>query len=290
MRKKDTLPASLDKVKTQVIKTTKGIVEYSLIGAGIPILFVHGGHSSCNETLFHKGFDTKKFCLITPSRPGYSKTPLSNLVSAKDTAELFIALLDELNLKSVIVVGISAGGLTAIELVSTFPDRVEKLILISAVTKKWMTTENSTYQKAKILFSPLFEKYSWGLFRLFYSLFPRMMAKTMFKELSIFKPIDITKDEIAELHAMIKLQRSNDGFINDLDQNIGQNVISEIISPTLILHSSNDNSVNIDHAKNAHSKIKKSTLKIYDNKWGHLLWLGHESSIPIEDTMKFIEN
>ena len=273
----------------QEIRTKKGTVEFTSKGTGFPILFVHGGHSSCNETLFHKGFDTKKFRLITPSRPGYGKTPLSNLVTAKDTAELFIALLDELNIKSVILVGISAGGLAAIELASNFPDRVEKLILISAVTKKWMSSEDIIYQKAKKLFSPSIEKYSWGLFRFFYSLFPRMMAKTMFKELSIFQPIDINKDEIAELHSMIRLQRSYDGFKNDLDQNIGQNVITEIISPTLILHSSNDNSVNIAHAKNAHSKIKKSTLKIYDNKWGHLLWLGQESRIPIEDTLKFID-
>lgn len=275
-------------MSTQVIHTAKGTVEYSSIGTGIPILFVHGGHSSCNETLFHKGFDARKFCLITPSRPGYGKTPLSSLFSAKDTAELFVALLDELHLESVIVIGISAGGLAAIELASNFSERVDKLILISAVTKRWMTAEDATYRKAKRLFSPSFEKYSWGLFRFFYSLFPRMMAKTMFKELSIFQPIDITKDEVAELHSMIKLQRSNEGFINDLDQNIGQNVIGEIISPTLILHSSNDNSVNIDHAKYAHAKIKKSALKIYDNKWGHLLWLGNESHIPIEDTLKFI--
>jgi pimeloyl-ACP methyl ester carboxylesterase len=275
---------------TQVIKTTKGTVEYSSIGIGIPILFVHGGHSSCNENLFHKGFDTQRFCLITPSRPGYGKTPLANLVSAKDTAELFIALLDELKLKSVFVIGISAGGLTAIELASKFPDRLNKLILISAVTKKWMTFEDTTYQKAKRLFSPAFEKYSWGLFRFFYILFPKLMARTMFKELSNFRPIDITKDEVDELYAMIKLQRSREGFIIDLDQNIDQNIISEIQTPTLILHSSKDNSVNIDHAKNAHNNIKNSTLKIYDNTWGHLLWLGQESRNPIEDTLKFIDN
>lgn len=275
---------------TQIIKTTKGTVEYSSIGTGIPILFVHGGHSSCNEALFHKGFDTQRFCLITPSRPGYGKTPLANLVTAKDTAELFIALLDELKLKSVILVGISAGGLSAIELASKFPVKVDKLILISAVTKKWMTEEDITYKKAKKLFSPSFEKYSWGLFRFFYLLFPKLMASTMFKELSNFLPIDITKDEVDELYAMIKLQRSKKGFIIDLDQNIEQNVVSEIQSPTLILHSSKDNSVNIDHAKNAHNKIKNSILKIYDNKWGHLLWLGQESRNPIEDTLKFIDN
>lgn len=274
---------------TQIINTNKGAVEFSLTGTGIPILFVHGGHSSCDESLFHKGFDTKRFCLITPSRPGYGKTPLSKMVSPKDTAELFVALLDQLKLKTVVVVGISAGGFTAIELSSNFPDRVKKLVLISAVTKRWMTEQDKTYRRAKRLFSPAFEKYSWGLFRLFYSLFPRVMAKTMFKELSNFRPCEITKDEVAELYEMIKLQRSKKGFINDLGQDIGQNTIRKITCPTIILHSLNDNSVNIEHANHAHAQIEKSILKVYNNKWGHLLWLGKESCVPIEDTLKFID-
>lgn len=130
---------------------------------------------------------------------------------------------------------------------------------------------------------------SWGLFRIFYSLFPRFMAEKMFTELSSFQPTNITKEEVAELHAMIKLQRSGKGFVNDLEQNIDQNIIGEIICPTIILHSSKDKAVNIDHAKYAHTKIKKSILKVYDNRWGHLLWLGQESNIPIEDTLEFID-
>lgn len=275
---------------TQIINTNKGTIEFSLTGASIPILFVHGGHSSCNETLFHKGFDSKRFCLITPSRPGYGNTPLSKNGSPKQTAELFIAILDELKLKSAIVIGISAGGLSAIEIASSFPNRVAKLILISAVTKKWLAENDKTYIKAKKIFSPTIEKYSWGFFRFFYSLIPNLMAKTMFKELSSFQPIDITKDEVTELFTMIKLQRSKNGFINDLDQSIDQNTITGIDCPTLILHSSNDNSVNIEHAKYAHSKIKNSILKIYTNRWGHLLWLGQESNIPIKDALKFIDN
>ncbi|SMD45523.1 Pimeloyl-ACP methyl ester carboxylesterase [Aquiflexum balticum DSM 16537] len=276
-------------MKTQIINTKKGTIEFSRVGTGIPILFIHGGHSSCNEVLFHKGFDTNRFCLITPSRPGYGNTPLSQNVSPKQTAALFVAMLDELKLKSVIVIGISAGGLSAIELASNFPARVTKLILISAVTKKWMTAKDKTYIKAKKIFAPKIEKFSWALFRFFYLLFPNLMAKTMLKELSNSQSIDLAKAEVAELFEMIKLQRSKNGFVNDLDQDIDQNVINGIACPTLILHSSNDNAVNLEHAEYAHSKIKNSILEIYDNKWGHLLWLGQESYTPIKDTLKFIE-
>lgn len=63
---------------TEVAYTAKGRVEYSITGTGMPVVFLHGGHSNCNETLFHKGFDTRTFSLITPSRPGYGNTPLSD--------------------------------------------------------------------------------------------------------------------------------------------------------------------------------------------------------------------
>jgi pimeloyl-ACP methyl ester carboxylesterase len=280
---------SSNKMTTEIIKTKKGIVEFSLKGRGIPLLFVHGGHSSSTEVLFHKDFDTNRFCLITPSRPGYGNTPLSDNVTPKDTAELFNALLDELKIDSLIVIGISAGGLCAIELAARFPNRVAKLILISAITKKWMTEKDKNYIRAKKLFSPTIEKYSWGLFRFFYTLFPMVMAKTMFKELSSYKIIDVSKDEISELFEMIRLQRSKEGFINDLEQDSEPYIISNIKCPAIILHSFNDNTVKMEHAKYGHTQIKNSILKIYNNKWGHLLWLGEESNMPINDTLNFID-
>jgi pimeloyl-ACP methyl ester carboxylesterase len=57
-----------------------------------------------------------KFQLITPSRPGYGKTPLNGHTTPKQAAELIAELLNCLSIKPAIVYGISAGGLTAIEL------------------------------------------------------------------------------------------------------------------------------------------------------------------------------
>jgi len=43
------------------IITEQGEIEFSLIGIGKPILFIHGGHSNCLETLCHKGFDLHQY-------------------------------------------------------------------------------------------------------------------------------------------------------------------------------------------------------------------------------------
>lgn len=41
------------------IVTSLGAIEYSSWGTGEPILIIHGGHSNCQERLFHKGIDFK---------------------------------------------------------------------------------------------------------------------------------------------------------------------------------------------------------------------------------------
>ena len=212
-----------------VIETPKGKIEYSLRGMGKPILIIHGGHVNCRETIFQKGLDPAKFCFITPSRPGYGNTPITALnKTAKGTAELIIALLDELKLTTVTVIGISAGGLTALEIAANYPDRIERLILISALTKKWFAPNDKVYIGGKRLFAPKIERFTWLLYRLFFMLFPKLMTRMMFKELSIYRPVSFTKSESKELMKMTTSMRSGYGFVNDLDQNIDQHIWREL--------------------------------------------------------------
>jgi len=227
--------------------------------------------------------------LVTPSRPGYGQTPLLPDHSPKHTAGLFIALLNELHIERAIVIGISAGGPTAIEIAATYPARVDKLILISAVTQKWMHETDVNYRRGKKLFNPSIERWSWALFRFFYFLFPRFMAKIMCRELSSAKNGTLHTDEVKELHDMIRKQRSHRGFVSDLDQDIPAETVAAVSCPTLIMHSLNDAVVHIDHARFALEHIKNSVLMTYDNHWGHLLWLGRESERPIADAISFIE-
>lgn len=274
---------------TQLITTSEGTVECAITGTGRPVLFLHGGHSNCRETLWHKGFDTSRFQLLTPSRPGYGGTPLASFSQPSAAARLMASLLDAFNLEKAIVVGISAGGLTAIELAAGFPDKVEKLVLLSAVTRKWLSPEDEMYRKGKSLFSPKSEKWSWLLFRTFFRLFPRKMTAVLFGELSTKTGQQITQDEIREIRDMTFLQRSGEGFAADLDQDIAAGVIARIQCPALILHSENDKSVSMGFALHARENIPDSRLITYDNKWGHLLWVGWESEGPIRDVMSFIE-
>jgi pimeloyl-ACP methyl ester carboxylesterase len=276
---------------TSQIETSKGKVEYTFFGNGRPMLIVVGGHTNCKETIFHKGLDPDKFCFVTPSRPGYGLTPLTDQnKTPKGTSDLFVALLDELHIQKTIVVGISAGGLTAIEMAANYPDRVENLILMSALTKKWFVRTDKVYKGAKKIFAPKIEPFTWFFYRLFFRLFPNLMTKTMFKQISTFRPVQFTKDEFKELKQMTLIMRSYKGFDNDLDQNIDQEILKGIKCPTLILHSENDNSVDVSHAKNARDKIKDSKLVTFNNRWGHLLWLGKDYDPILKELKQQIEH
>jgi len=276
-------------VRIETIKTDKGQIEYSIVGEGTPILFLHGGHSNCRETLFHKGFDASKYQLITPSRPGYGNTPLNDNITPKKTADLVLELLNYLGIKKVVIYAISAGGLTSIEFAGMFPERVEKLILASAVTKKWLDKNGSVYQTAKKLFKPKTEKIVWGMIRFFSAIIPRIIANNFYPQFSKNEPHKLDKQDIEELISTLKHFNSKSGFMSDIEHNIEEAIISEIKCPTLIIHSKNDNSVSYEHAMHAKKMIKNSILFDINNEWGHMFWIGKDSIETTRKTIEFIE-
>jgi len=273
----------------KIINTSLGDVEYSSIGKGIPILFLHGGHSNCKETLCHKGFDLEKFHLITPSRPGYSKTPLNGSQTPGQAADLISELLTNLSVDNVIVYGISAGGLTAIELAANYPDKVKKLILASAISKKWLDENGKTYKTAKMMFNPKIEKFIWKTVKFFSKIFPNMIAKNFYPQFSKNKPGKLKNQDVQELISGMKHYNSKNGFLNDINQNILEETLTHIKCPTLIIHSENDSSVSLEHPEHANKLIENSEIVILQNEWGHLFWIGTDSKKSIEKTIKFIE-
>lgn len=273
----------------KVVTTGLGAIEYRSIGRGIPVVFVHGGHSNCKEVLCHKGFDLEKFQLIIPSRPGYGQTPLHGNGTPRKSAELIAELLDFLSVGPVIVYGISAGGPTAVALAANYPNRVRKLILASAVSKKWLDKNERTYKTAHLIFHPKIEKLTWGMVRLFSKLFPRAMARSFYPQFSKLSIGKLEKEAIQELIFALSHYNSGQGFLNDIRQNLTTNVLAKVKCPTLVIHSENDNSVPLSHAEHAHTMIANSRLEILKNTWGHLFWIGADSEESIAKTIRFIE-
>lgn len=271
-----------------VVQTSLGEIEYSIRGKGTPVLVCHGGHSNCKETLTQRGIDPQGCLIICPSRPGYGKTPLGNHLSPEKTADLFVALLEHLPIAEVDLVGISAGGPTAISLAARYPQKVNRLLLLSAISKEWLLPHHSSYKRAQILFRPGLEKFTWMLLRLGLKWAPKMIAQSMFQDLSTIKNPTFDEAEIADIKSMLIKQQSGHGFLADLEHKVDQSLLSSIEALTLIVHSKQDYAVKPEHAENAHQKIANSELFWVENKWGHLIWMGEGSEKAIEKIGDFL--
>lgn len=275
-------------MNSSVINTDLGEIEFSSIGDGTPVVFVHGGHSNCLETLGHKGFNLTKYRLITPSRPGYGKTPLADNHAPGKAADLICKLLVHLSIEKAIIYGISAGGLTAIEFAGKYPNKVDQLILASAVSKKWLDPKDKTYKMAQIVFHPKIEGVTWAMVKFFSGIFPRMIANSFYPQFSKHPKHKLKKADIEELVLALKKYSSKNGFLNDIDQTIKEESLKRIKAPSLIIHSKNDNSVPYEHAVHSHKCISNSTIIGLENEWGHLFWIGQDSDESIKKIMGFI--
>jgi pimeloyl-ACP methyl ester carboxylesterase len=120
---------------SQVVQTAKGRIELRVVGHGPPVLVLNGGHTSCTSPLGHEQFFLDQgYQLAIPSRPGYGKTPSATGRTAEAFADALVGLLDALDRERVLVLGISGGGPTALQLAGRHPERVRALMLQNAVT------------------------------------------------------------------------------------------------------------------------------------------------------------
>lgn len=124
---------------SKIAETRKGDVEYAVAGFGPTILVIHGSHGGYDQgLLFGRDFVSERFGILAPSRPGFLRTPLATGPSFAQAADAMIALLDALLVRRVIVMAISGGGLTALELARRHPNRVAALVLASSVTRRFV--------------------------------------------------------------------------------------------------------------------------------------------------------
>jgi len=117
-----------------IAETTAGDIEYAETGEGEPMLLIHGAGGGYDQGLLIGRDFGEGLRIIAPSRFGYLKTPVPQDSSPAAQADAHAALLDFLSIRKCIVVGVSAGGPSAIELALRHPDRLSGLILLVART------------------------------------------------------------------------------------------------------------------------------------------------------------
>lgn len=113
--------------------TAAQAAEQSAVPGGPPLVFVHGLGGSWPNWLEQLPVFATSHRVIALDLPGFGHSPMpSEKISISGYARLLDRLLAELQIDAAVVLGNSMGGFVAAELAIAFPQRVERLVLISA--------------------------------------------------------------------------------------------------------------------------------------------------------------
>lgn len=255
---------------SEVLRTDKYTIEYALKGEGIPVLLLHGAGGGYDQGLWAGTAllgDGYKF--ISVSRFGYLNSSLPSGASIKSQAAAYATLLDHLNIDSVIVLGGSAGGPSAMQFANDYPDRCQVLILLMAVS---MADHSLDELPVQIRIIHLIQQSDY-IYWLFTSLFQSTILELMGVPPTVYESFTPEQKQLAQvmLDDMHPMSRRYAGTFNDVvmiqDFDLSNN---KIFAPTLIVHAKDDALVGYHHAKNTHENIKQSELVLFDDG-GHAM-------------------
>jgi pimeloyl-ACP methyl ester carboxylesterase len=115
----------------RIVASRCGPIEYGEKGEGPPVLVVHGAGGGFDQGLeLGEGLGRGAFRIIAPSRFGYLGTPLPRDASAEAQADAHACLLDALDVPRAVIIGVSAGGPSAMQFALRFPERTAALVLL----------------------------------------------------------------------------------------------------------------------------------------------------------------
>lgn len=261
-------------MKKQLIKV-KGIqtVYYKVEGGKTPIIFIHGAGVDSSKLswkeVIQELVNQTEHELILVDLPGYGQTGYSEGIEySQDFYVRFIAsFIEALNLKEVILAGISLGAGIALGYCIAHEDRVKKLCLIApnGLAKKWnyhMLSYHLFVNTPLNLWSYRFMAKSKGL------------TKQMIKAGLFFDEKNITTDVLDDVFQAVQDKHAGKAF-ESYQQSEFQGrdgvktyytpELNKITTPTLFVHGKQDRSVPLKDVQLAHQKLKNSQLYIIEN-------------------------
>ena len=268
--------------ESRLIETKYGVMEYAISGQGKPVLLIHGAGGG-----FDQGLWLGRICLdgdyqfIAPSKFGYLNSDIPEEYSAKLQANQYRILLDNLGIEKVSIIAVSAGGPTSMQFANDFPERTEKLVLLSAVSMPPNPNDKDPFY---IKFIQTIQKSDFA-----YWFFTKAFKSQILNLIGIpsddYKNFTPEQKELANelLDVMHPMSLRHVGTVIDglviQDFEMPEN----ISVPTLLIHSKNDGLVSYSHAEFANQRIHGSKLILYE-------YGGHGLISEIEDARQQIND
>jgi pimeloyl-ACP methyl ester carboxylesterase len=257
----------------QVAATAVGPIEYGDSGAGPALLSIHGAGGGYDQGLANVAdLGSDDLRVIAPSRFGYLGTPIPSDASGASQADAHAALLAELRVDKAVVVGISAGARSAVELAIRHPEHAWALILIVPGTyapSSPVAVEASRTSALVLWLVNSGADFAWwateriapSVLIRFIGVSPRLFASS--SEVEQARVMQIVRD-------INPLSRRFPGINVDSNPELPSPSFEEIRVPTLIISTRDDLFNTLPAAEFAAAHIPKAKLVVYENG-GHLL-------------------
>jgi pimeloyl-ACP methyl ester carboxylesterase len=232
------------------------------------------------------------FTVLTPSRPGYLRTPLTTGASPEQAADAMASLLDVLSIDQVCVMGTSGGGPTALQFALRHPERVWGLVLQAAISQRHVQPRRTTNSLiGRVLFTKsgtwLADFVVWGM-HLLSRYWPTLLVRSL---LNASDDLDRRKAEQRRSYVLrhpesltffrrvaasgMPLSLRQTGLWNDLHQfaHLPVYPLKQITCPTLVVHGRADGNVPLAHAELVARFVPNAELFALED-CGHFLWVG----------------
>ncbi|UCH77988.1 MAG: alpha/beta hydrolase [Candidatus Coatesbacteria bacterium] len=276
--------------KSAVVATPYGDVEYTEGGIGPDVLVIHGAGGGYDQgELMVEAVLSDRFHWIAPSRFGYLRSTFREGASYDDQAHAYDSLLDELGVSRVAVVGLSAGGPSALLFALLYPDRVSSLTLLSCgVAPRVTETQKEADKKGRALV---------GIFKrdASYWLLSKLFRKRLMTLMGVTETVigDLDADQLSWCDRFIEYMNPAsvryEGAVFDNTRPLPGDRIAGIRAPTFIVHAEDDTLQLFDNAAFAATTIPHARLLRFENG-GHFVIIIEQDTVREAVQRHIVEN
>jgi 2-hydroxy-6-oxonona-2,4-dienedioate hydrolase len=270
-----------------LVDTRCGAIEVQQAGEGMPLLVIHGSGGGHDQGMaWARPLTEQGIRVIAMSRFGYLRTPRPADASPGAQADAHVCLLDALGIARAAVMGVSAGGPSALLTAIRRPERVSALMLVVPIAWKPDTSADSAPPVSD-------DKDAW-LLRLLGSDFLFWTGLHVARD-SLIRHVLATPSEQVAAASAPERARVNDladrilpvsaraaGLRDDtrLGKRLGPYALASIRVPTLVVSARDDGFGTYAAAEYTASRIPGARFLGFDNG-GHLL-VGHDAAVRAE--------
>lgn len=269
---------------SRVLSTACGAIELAESGAkdGPPLLVIHGSGGGFDQGLaLGADYAARGYRVIAPSRFGYLGTPYpaDGDASGERQADQFACLLDALGLPRAAVMGVSAGGISALHFAIRHPQRTQALVLMVPAVYRPDPAVPTPAWALRVLDAAISSDLPfWLLARWAPDSARRLILAT---PPSAYQAASAAERQRADamLDAILPVSARRLGLLNDsrLTTGAARVALERISAPTLCISARDDGFGTFASAEHSAAHIPGARLLAFEHG-GHLL-LGHQQQV-----------